>query len=116
MGYLMSAIKLFRFAIGFLGGWEEQTLTGGLTLTKKDSQFQRIDPDGARTVVLPSVTSSDEGYLVVIANAADAAENITVDDEDGTTIGTANQNDLGIFFVDKLGAWNLFWMISGSPT
>ena len=115
MGYLTSALKLYRMAIGFLGGWQSQTLSGALTLTKSAAQFQRIDPGGSnRNVTLPVVTSSDEGYFVVLASAADAAENLTVKDSGGSTIGTCNQSDLGIFYVDSSGSWQLFWMITGT--
>lgn len=116
MGYLTSAIKLFRHAIGFLGGWEVRSLAGNLTLTLKDGQFQRIDPNGARDVILPTVTSSEEGYPCVIANAANGAEDITVKDDAGATIGTVSQNELGIFQVDSSGAWLLYFILTGSPS
>jgi len=62
-----------------------ETLTGTKTLTAADAYHQNLDPGGsARTVVLPSGTGT-QGGAVLITNAADAAEAITVQQSDAST-------------------------------
>ena len=69
------------------------TLTGTLTLTAADAYFQTLDPDGARTVVLPSGTGT-QGGRVMIQNTADMAEAITVQQSDAsTTVVVIDQNE-----------------------
>ena len=68
-----------------------KTLAAGLTLVKTDAMLQALDPDGsARTVVLPAAA---EGMVCIIANTADAAEIITVNDAAAALIGTPTQNE-----------------------
>ena len=69
-----------------------ETLSGTKTLVFNDARVQFLDPGGAgRSVVLPAETA---GVEVVISNAADASEDLTVK-EDGasTTIVVISQNE-----------------------
>jgi len=82
-------------------------LSANLTLTKRDAQVHALDPNGARDVVLPTVTAADHGYFQRIANWAGGAENITVKDAAGNAIGTVSRQEEGEFYVDSAGAWQL---------
>lgn len=115
MGYLNKAIRKFVSRVAFAGAWE--TASGATTLTKKSGHFQRIDPGGgAVDVTLPSVDRDDDGYFFVIANAADAAEAITVKDAAASTIATVSQNELGVVYVDTSAAWQLLFIVTGAPS
>jgi|TARA_B110000263_G_scaffold23716_1_gene18323 hypothetical protein len=71
-----------------------------VTLTLADADFWSFDCGGGhRSMVLPAATTV--GAKVVIANASDAAENITVQDSDAsTTNGVVGQNEVGTFIAD----------------
>jgi len=91
-------------------------LTGTLTLTKKSGQYQRVDPDGApRDVILPAVTRQDHDDWFKIANAAAAANALTIKDALGSTIATAPQGKLAHVHVDTDGAWQLFGILDYTP-
>ncbi|MHA1571127.1 MAG: hypothetical protein ACTSWM_04850 [Alphaproteobacteria bacterium] len=95
------------------GGWDSSAVAGNTTLTKKSGHWQKIDPNGAgRDVTLPAVTPQDDGDWFFIANAADAAEALTVKDAGGATIGTVSQSEAGIVYVDSAGAWQLFGVLT----
>lgn len=97
------------------GGFAAETLAAAKTLATTDAQFQALDPGGAgRDVTLPDVEGdlSFDGYWVVIANTADAAEDLTVKDASTATIGTVSQNELGVFYVSAAGAWALFRIVT----
>src|SRR5687768_8393865 len=98
MAYLTEALQRITTRTALKGGWRSATMTGDETLTVKSSQFQRLDPGGAdRTVTLPSV-GTDDGYFFVVANAADAAETITVEDADASTVVEINQGEIAIVY------------------
>lgn len=66
------------------------TLAGNVTLTKRSPQLLKLDPGGAgRDVTLPAV---ENGLWFEIANAADAAETLTVKNAAGSTIVAIPQN------------------------
>jgi hypothetical protein len=76
-----------------------ETLSGTKTLVFNDARLQFLDPGGAgRSVVLPAETM---GVEVVINNAADASEDLTVK-EDGasTTIVVISQHEDAILTSD----------------
>ena len=102
--------SLFRISqpLALDGAWNVETLAGHRTLTDSDSVFQAIDPDGARDVLLPRVSKTDEGRFCVIMNKASAAETITVKDYAGSAItnGDVAQQVAAIFYVTA-GAWVL---------
>ncbi len=76
------------------------TLTGNDTLTVTSTYYQKLDPGGsARDVTLPAVADSTNLDFMIV-NAADAAENLVVKNAGGSTIGTINQNEAGIFSCD----------------
>ncbi len=72
-----------------------ETLAGNKTITAADAMILKLDPAGsARDVVLPAEASiGAHGQMFWIINAADAAENLAVKNDNGDTIGTANQNE-----------------------
>lgn len=74
----------FKLGVGF------QTLGATLTMDADMSPLLTLDPGGAgRTVLLPP---EEEGLTFVIINAADAAEDLTVKEDSGTTtIATVSQ-------------------------
>lgn len=77
-----------------------EALSGAKTLSVNATRTQFLDPDGAgRTVTLP-ITASSAGFPIVLVNKADAAETITVIDASANTIGTIDQDEIGIFFCD----------------
>ena len=76
-----------------------QTLTGTLTLTlaEYNCNFLKLDPGGASRNVLLWPELDMKGATVFIVNGADAAENLVLKEDTGTTtIATVNQNE---------GAW-----------
>lgn len=78
-----------------------ETLSGNKTLDSSSAQRQSLDPGGAnRDVTLPAEANGLEFH---IANRADAAEDLVVKDDSGTTIATVNQDDVGVFWSDGTG-------------
>lgn len=74
------------------GGYEDQSLTGNLTLTGSNATLQRISLDQARDVILPAEASS-AGRMFRILNTTGSALDITVKDDGGSTIVTVSQNE-----------------------
>lgn len=87
------------------GGVNIQTLGATFTIDKGFPLINVLDPGGAgRTVVLPAEGDS-EGLIFLIANAADAAEDLTVkEDSSTTTIVTISQSESAIIFCSG-GTW-----------
>jgi hypothetical protein len=102
-----------------VGGFEATTATGDIVLTGKSAQYQAIDPGGsARNVDLPEPI---KGGFFHIANKADAAEDITVRQADGsTTLVTISQNETAIVYAeddkadDAADGWSLFMILTGA--
>lgn len=93
MAYEGSATRALTAQLRLRGGIETLTATGAITLTAKSANLQRIDPGGAhRNVTLPAEESSD-GLFFHFLNAADAAENLVILDDGGSTIVTINQGE-----------------------
>lgn len=83
---------------------EKETLTAARTITGKEIQRYQgfvFDPGGtARTVTLPAEAAADD-MILMIANEADAAEDITVKEDAGsTTIVTISQNERALLWCD----------------
>ena len=77
-----------------------EMLSANKTLSISDPKVQFLDPGGAgRDVTLPAEASS-KGIIFWIVNTADAAEDLTVKDDGGTTIGTVSQNQAKWFICD----------------
>ena len=111
MAFLTKALGRLTARIATPGSFEAATLAGAHTLTLASGQFQVLDPGGAhRDVTLATVAKHDDGYFALIANSANAAENLVVKDAAAATIGTVNQSEAGLFYVDEAGAWALFGM------
>lgn len=92
-------------------GYDDQTLTGNLVLASDDPQFQRIDPGGsARDVTLPAEGAS-EGLFFWILNTANAAENLVVKDDGGSTVVTISQNEAAVVVCDGSG-WDHMGIIT----
>ena len=73
-----------------------ETLAANKTLTATSEIVQFLDPGGAgRDVTLPAEASST-GRLFIIVNTADAAEVLTVKNDNGDTICTPTQNEAAI--------------------
>lgn len=73
------------------------TLTGNLTLTKRSSQYLRLDPGGAtRTVTLPAF--EDGLYFYLLNTASDAGEDLVV--SDGSTVATLLPGQAAMFVSD----------------
>lgn len=76
-----------------------ETLSGNRTLSLDEinrTQFFAFDPGGAgRNVVLPAEESS-EGAFLVIANTADNAEVLTIQDDGTNTVCTPTQSETAI--------------------
>lgn len=91
------------------GGVYLATLTGNIALDATYPRTLKLDPGGsARDVTLDAVASA-EGLVRVIVNGADAAENLVCKNVGGSTIGTVNQNELGVFYCDG-STWALLYI------
>lgn len=74
-------------------------LTGDIVLKDTDPVLLFIDPGGsARDVQLPPAGRNN--HLIIIANTADAAENLVVKDVDDNVIAVIGQDDQGVFVSD----------------
>lgn len=84
-----------------------ETLSGARTLTAAEvanTSVFSFDPGGsARTITLPAEATS-AGQVLFIANTADGAEVITVENDGTDTIVTPTQNESAIVFCDGV-AW-----------
>lgn len=83
---------------GIKSGVHIQTLGAALTLDRDTSHMVVLDPGGAtRVVTLPT---PERGLWWIIVNAADAAEDLTINDPAATTRGTISQNEIAIVIQD----------------
>jgi hypothetical protein len=109
VAYLTEALQRLTTRTALKGGWRSATMTGAETLDKGSAQKQRLDPGGAaRIITLPTVGPDDDGYWFDIANAADAAEDLTVNNAAGVLVVVIHQSELGTVYVDADGAWASF--------
>jgi len=91
------------------GGVYIATLAGNVALDATYPRMLKLDPGGsARDVTLDAVATA-EGLVRTIVNAADNAENLVVKNTSGATIGTVNQNELGVFYCDG-STWSLLYV------
>lgn len=75
-------------------------MAGDLTLTALSPRVLFLDPGAARKVLLPPEAGM-AGAVIFIANEANAAEDITVnEDADATTIVTISQNECAFLACD----------------
>lgn len=86
-----------------------ETLTGNRTVTFADANVLRLDPGGAaRDVTMPAEADCG-GMIYEIINAADAAENLVIKNDGGSTIATVNQNEMCKIVCDG-SAWSLLYV------
>lgn len=80
-----------------------ETLAANRTLTQAEVDVGNVfsfDPGGsARNLVLPA-EAANAGIILFIANTADAAEVITIQDDTPATVCTPTQNESAIVFCD----------------
>ena len=107
MSFLSKVLKRFTYRVALAGGWRTATMSGNETFTKLSAQVQVLDPGGAdRTITLPAVSVSDDGYGFLVINTADAAEKITVYAANGSTVvGIVPRGGRLQAFVSSTGAW-----------
>lgn len=75
------------------------TLAGNLTLVDTDGAIQNLDPGGAsRNVTLPAESTANHTFVII--NSADAAEDLTVKNDAGTTIAIVGYAQLATFYPD----------------
>ncbi len=103
------ALKSLVFLNGVLTA--NRTLTGALTMALSDHQFLFLDPGGAgRTLTLPAEKPS-KGMFYFINNTADAAEDLTVENDASSTIGVVGQTEYALFHCD-----GTTWRVMASGT
>ena len=89
----VDTLAISTATMGALGATDESTMAFG------DKVIQYLDPSGAsRTVALPP---EQEGMLYMVVNTADAAEDLIVKEDSGTTtIATVAQNEMALLACD----------------
>ena len=88
-----------------------ETLSGNLTIDTTYGNLMRIDPGGAsREVTLPAVAGADGAFFVIV-NAADAAEDLVVKDDSGSTVCTANRDEACVVICDGT-QWGMLVMLT----
>lgn len=86
---------------GVLGRDYIATLSGTLTLDGTYGDLLKLDPGGAGRTVLLWPEATRKGVLVLIVNAADASETLTVkEDSNTTTIASIGQNASCLLYCD----------------
>ncbi len=98
--------------------YNAETLSAALDLSTaanagRYAQILKLDPGGAHRDVTLEAEADYPGLLRLFVNAADAAENLVVKNDGGSTIATINQNEAGLFACDG-SAWTLvaIWTIA----
>lgn len=77
-----------------------ETLAADKVMDSDDAMILKLDPAGAaRDITLPAEGDvSPAGQMHWIVNAADAAENLVIKNDAGSTIATVNQNESAIVY------------------
>ncbi len=91
---------------GFKAGLYRAVLGGNITLTVNHPTLISLDPDGSnRDVTLPAVADA-KGMIFIIMNWAGttSSESLVVKNAGGSTIGTVDNPEIGIFVCDGV-AW-----------
>jgi hypothetical protein len=110
----MNAIQMAK-ALGLVGAVNIETLAANKTLVDTDCFIQKLDPAGARDLILPSDADARyDGMIFWVINAADAAEDITVKDDGASTIGTVSQNESAVFYNNGGTSWTLLFIVTGA--
>ncbi len=86
--------------LALVNGLNVIVLTGAFVLTQAHGNYLRLDPGGAtRTVTLPAEATSS-GMWFMIRNGADAAEDLTVQDDTPTLIETCERGEIILYMCD----------------
>lgn len=88
-----------------------ETLAAARPLTSADGNFLKFDPGGASRDVTLVAEEGASGAFYWIANAADAAENLVLKNDAGSTIVTINQNESAVVWCSG-SAWTLFAVVA----
>lgn len=89
------------------------TLSGDVTVDATYPTVCKLDPGGSsRNVTLEAEDDAHGGTYRVFINAADAAENLVVKDPSANTVGTVNQNEMGVFYDQGSDGWTLLFVLS----
>lgn len=98
--------------------YNAETLSGALDLSTaanagRYGQILKLDPGGAGRNVTLEAEADYPGLLRLFVNAADAAEDLTIKNDGGSTIGTVAQNKAALFACDGTD-WTLVfsWTIA----
>tara|TARA_Y100000310_G_C19999580_1_gene497862 strand:- start:94 stop:444 length:351 start_codon:yes stop_codon:yes gene_type:complete len=87
----------------FNGGPLTETLTGTRTITEDEInkyQFFNLDPGGGSKSVLLPAEAAAKGALLFIANTADNAEVLSINNDASGTICTPTENEVAIVWCD----------------
>ncbi len=110
--------QAYNARVGVKGGYRTETLTGAATLDYTYPSIIGLDPGGAgRTVTLDGSAAADpaiDGLMRIIINTADAAEDLTIEDQAAGSVGTISQNEMGLFFHDGQDGWTLAFVVTGT--
>ena len=88
-----------------------EALTDDLVIDATYGNCMRLDPGGAsRDVTLPAEAGAD-GAFYLIVNAADAAEDLVIKDDGGSTVCTVNRDEAGVVMCDG-SSWHLLVMLT----
>lgn len=96
MAYLNEATKTLTAQLRLKGGVAARTLTGNVTCSASTETFCFWDPGGSSRDVTLTAEETSEGLFHVFVNEADAAENLVIKNDAGSTIVTINQNEWAI--------------------
>ena len=118
MAFKDDTIRRNTGPLAWAGAFNIETLSGNRVLTGFSARMQALDPAGVtRDVTLHAVSADDAGDFYFIANGADSGSfNLVVKDAGGSTIGTVNHSEGGLFYVDASGAWALFRIFEGKSS
>jgi len=96
MAYPSTTGRKITSPLTYSGGVDQQTLSGDLTLTRGSATYLNLDPGGsARNVTLPA-EEDNAGLVFSLYNAADAAENLVIKNDGGSTIVTIAQGGTAV--------------------
>lgn len=104
-------LGVLRAFFGVKGLMQVETLSGALTLTPAYPSLLKLDPGGASRNVTLEAEADCNGAARFFVNAADAAENLVIKDDGGSTIVTINQNEGAIVYCDGT-SWLLFCVLT----
>lgn len=81
-------------------GISRATLGDDLVLTDASPGIQSLDPASARDVTFPAEA---EGLIFLIVNRSNGAEDITVKNDNGDTLGVVSEDEVALFICDGTG-------------